>query len=62
MSKLGILFVIKGIYATPIEGSRIGRVYKKALYIEYTDATFTVKKPQPEWQGNLGPTLRAEVN
>jgi manganese oxidase len=36
-------------------------VYKKALYIESTDATFTVKKPQPTWQGDLGPTLRAEV-
>jgi len=42
----------------------IGRVYKKAIYREYTDATFTNLKPRPaEWQhaGILGPILRAEV-
>jgi FtsP/CotA-like multicopper oxidase with cupredoxin domain len=43
---------------------RIGRVYKKALYREYTDETFTQLKPRPpEWEhlGFLGPLLRAEV-
>jgi manganese oxidase len=43
---------------------RIGDVYRKALYREYTDATFTtLKTPGPEWQhlGTLGPVLRAEV-
>jgi hypothetical protein len=35
--------------------------FKKAQYFEFTDATFTTVKPTPEWQGNLGPTLRAEV-
>jgi FtsP/CotA-like multicopper oxidase with cupredoxin domain len=43
---------------------RIGTVYRKALYREYTDATFTQLKPRsPEWQhtGLLGPILRAEV-
>jgi len=43
---------------------RIGKVYKKALYREYTDSTFTVLKPRPpEWEhlGFLGPLLRAEV-
>ncbi len=43
---------------------RIGKVYKKALYREYTDATFTRLKPRPkEWEhlGFLGPLLRAEV-
>lgn len=43
---------------------RIGRVYLKALYREYTDSTFTVLKPRPpEWEhlGFLGPLLRAEV-
>ncbi len=43
---------------------RIGRVYKKALYYEYTDATFTERKPRPpEWEhlGMLGPLIRAEV-
>jgi manganese oxidase len=39
----------------------IGSKYKKAQYIEYTDASFTTIKPTPVWQGNLGPTIRAEV-
>jgi manganese oxidase len=43
---------------------RIGHIYKKAIFREYTDATFTVLKPRPpEWEhaGILGPILRAEV-
>ncbi len=43
---------------------RIGRVYHKAIYREYTDGTFTTLKPRPpEWEhaGILGPILRAEV-
>ena len=43
---------------------RIGKVYKKALFREYTDDTFTTMKPRPpEWEhlGFLGPLLRAEV-
>ena len=43
---------------------RIGTVYHKALYREYTDATFSQLKPRPaEWAtaGILGPILRAEV-
>src|SRR5262245_2738095 len=42
----------------------IGRKAKKALYREYTDATFTTLKPRPpEWEhlGFLGPMIRAEV-
>lgn len=44
--------------------NRIGRVYRKAVYHEYTDATFTTRKPrapQDAYMGLLGPTLRAEV-
>ena len=44
--------------------NRIGHVYRKALYREYTDATFATRKPrlpQDEYLGVLGPTLRAEV-
>jgi hypothetical protein len=33
----------------------------KTRYIEYTDATFSVRKPQPDWLGILGPVIRAEV-
>ena len=35
--------------------------FPKIRYIEYTDATFTTQKPQPEWLGILGPIIRAEV-
>lgn len=43
---------------------RIGSIYRKAIYREYTDDTFTrLKAPPPEWEhlGMLGPVLRAEV-
>ena len=43
---------------------RIGTVYRKATYREYTDETFSQLKPRPaEWAtaGILGPILRAEV-
>jgi FtsP/CotA-like multicopper oxidase with cupredoxin domain len=43
---------------------QVGKVFKKALYREYTDATFTNLKPRPkQWEhlGLLGPLLRAEV-
>ncbi|MFY9741748.1 MAG: multicopper oxidase domain-containing protein [Candidatus Sulfotelmatobacter sp.] len=35
--------------------------WPKTRFIEYTDDTFTIKKPQPEWLGILGPIIRAEV-
>jgi hypothetical protein len=35
--------------------------WPKSRYVEYTDATFTVRKAQPEWLGILGPVIRAEV-
>ena len=43
---------------------QIGRVYRKAVYREYTDATFTTLKPRgADWEhlGLLGPALHAEV-
>ena len=43
---------------------RVGHVYMKSLYREYTDATFTTLKPRPaKWQhlGALGPAIEAEV-
>jgi FtsP/CotA-like multicopper oxidase with cupredoxin domain len=43
---------------------RIGSVYKKAIYRQYTDATFTTltKRPPSEaYLGLLGPILRGEV-
>ena len=44
--------------------NRIGRIYRKALYREYTDATFATRKPraqEDDYLGLLGPVLRAEV-
>src|SRR5262249_20479141 len=35
--------------------------WNKTRYIEYTDATFSGRKPQPDWLGILGPVIRAEV-
>ena len=53
----GKLFVEQG-------KNRIGKVYRKAVYREYTDGTFaTLKKRPPEWEhlGIMGPVIRAEV-
>ncbi len=43
---------------------RIGRVYRKAMYREYTDGTFKTLKPRPpneQYLGILGPIIHAEV-
>ena len=43
---------------------RIGKVYRKAIYRAYTDATFTRLKPRPTSEkhlGLLGPIIRAVV-
>uniref|UniRef100_S4RYU6 ferroxidase n=1 Tax=Petromyzon marinus TaxID=7757 RepID=S4RYU6_PETMA len=41
---------------------RIGRIYKKAVYIQYTDGSFTQEIPKDPWLGYLGPTMKAEVH
>jgi len=35
--------------------------WNKTRFIEYTDDTFSARKPQPPWLGILGPIIRAEV-
>ncbi|XP_006876432.1 PREDICTED: ceruloplasmin-like [Chrysochloris asiatica] len=40
---------------------RIGSVYKKALYYQYTDDTFQTMIEKPSWLGFLGPLLKAET-
>lgn len=40
---------------------RIGGTYKKAVYVEYTDDTFTQVKEREEYLGFIGPVLYAEV-
>ncbi|XP_034539614.1 ferroxidase HEPHL1 isoform X2 [Notolabrus celidotus] len=42
------------------EGGRIGGIYHKVIYREYTDNTFTTLKPKDSHLGILGPVLRAE--
>jgi manganese oxidase len=49
---------------TEASAHHIGRIYKKAVYREYTDDTFTSLKPRgadEAYLGILGPVLRAEV-
>nr|XP_020454110.1 hephaestin-like protein 1 isoform X2 [Monopterus albus] len=41
---------------------RIGSIYKKAMFRQYTDASYSHFAPRPDWLGFLGPILRAEVN
>ena len=43
---------------------RVGRVFRKAVYREYTDASFATLKPrEPKWEhlGIVGPVLRGEA-
>ena len=45
-----------------MEGNqRIGKVYKKAVFLEYTDQTYINEAPRAGFLGVLGPVLRAEV-
>ncbi|CAL1593381.1 unnamed protein product [Knipowitschia caucasica] len=39
---------------------RIGSVYKKAVYKQYTDALYRTEITKPQWLGLLGPLLMAE--
>ena len=41
--------------------NRIGRKYKKAVYREFTDGSFSKRKTRPEYFGILGPMIKAEV-
>jgi hephaestin len=54
---------VAGVF-TDAGPNRIGTVYTKSLYREYTDASFRTLKPRPaEWQhlGFLGPVIHAVV-
>lgn len=46
------------------DAGHIGKIYRKAVYREYTDGSFTALKPRkPEWEhlGIVGPLLRGEA-
>ncbi len=47
--------------ALPIRQPWLKLEWQKTRFIEYTDDTFSAKKPQPDWLGILGPVIRAEV-
>jgi manganese oxidase len=54
---------VANVFVKPAD-NRIGTVYRKALYREYIDSSFSKLKEIPaEWQhlGMLGPVIRAEV-
>ncbi|KAM5180408.1 ferroxidase HEPHL1 [Mantella aurantiaca] len=40
---------------------RIGRIYKKAIYRQYTNSYYTEEVRKPAWLGFLGPIIKAEV-
>ncbi|XP_061484804.1 ferroxidase HEPHL1 isoform X2 [Rhineura floridana] len=42
--------------------NRIGRIYKKAIYKQFTDETYSQEITKPSWLGFLGPVLIAEEN
>ena len=39
----------------------LGHIYKKAQYVEYTDASFQYVKPKPEHFGFIGPPIKCNV-
>ncbi|KAM9762984.1 ceruloplasmin [Menidia menidia] len=47
------VFLVKG-------PQRIGSIYKKAVYKQYSDTTYRTEITKPEWLGYLGPLLMAE--
>uniref|UniRef100_A0A452FA46 Coagulation factor VIII n=1 Tax=Capra hircus TaxID=9925 RepID=A0A452FA46_CAPHI len=36
-------------------------MYRKTVFVEFTDQLFNIAKPRPPWMGLLGPTIQAEV-
>ena len=55
---------LAGLPSPENEGPPRQAIFRKAIYREYTDATFTTLKPRPpQWEhlGILGPLIRAEV-
>jgi hephaestin len=61
---MGMEFDAVGKAFTESGPHRIGRVYKKAVYREYTDATFSTPKlrgPEDQYLGIVGPILRGAV-
>ncbi|TSK53634.1 Ceruloplasmin [Bagarius yarrelli] len=43
-----------------LKEDEIGRVYKKAVYLQYTDLSFRQEIDKPKWLGFVGPIISAE--
>ena len=58
-----LIFHFSSIEANYLVGgdNRIGREYKKSVYVQYTDETFMEEIPKEDWQGFLGPIVYGEV-
>uniref|UniRef100_A0A672TTB0 ferroxidase n=1 Tax=Strigops habroptila TaxID=2489341 RepID=A0A672TTB0_STRHB len=54
-----LLKLFASVYATR-GANRIGRVYKKAVFRQFTDDTYSQEIPKAAWLGFLGPVLKAE--
>uniref|UniRef100_A0A670JYB4 ferroxidase n=1 Tax=Podarcis muralis TaxID=64176 RepID=A0A670JYB4_PODMU len=52
--------MIASSFLQPAE-NRIGSIYRKSVYKQYLDETYTSEIPKPSWLGFLGPIIRAEV-
>uniref|UniRef100_A0A8B9F728 ferroxidase n=1 Tax=Amazona collaria TaxID=241587 RepID=A0A8B9F728_9PSIT len=55
----GTTCMFASVYATR-GANRIGRVYKKAIFRQFTDDTYSQEIPKAAWLGFLGPVLKAE--
>uniref|UniRef100_A0A8C7A1S5 ferroxidase n=1 Tax=Nothoprocta perdicaria TaxID=30464 RepID=A0A8C7A1S5_NOTPE len=52
--------VLSSVFLQP-GADRVGSTYRKSVYKQYTDSTYTTEIPKPAWLGFLGPIIRAEV-
>ncbi|KAM9321158.1 ferroxidase HEPHL1 [Gastrophryne carolinensis] len=52
--------IVASIFLQP-GPDKIGRVYKKAIYKQFTNGSYTEEVSKPSWLGYLGPVIKAEV-
>uniref|UniRef100_A0A8C8AKI2 ferroxidase n=1 Tax=Otus sunia TaxID=257818 RepID=A0A8C8AKI2_9STRI len=59
IKNVSVLDLFASVYVTR-GANRIGRVYKKAIFRQFTDDTYSQEIPKAAWLGFLGPVLKAE--
>lgn len=63
---LSFLFLLRHYKAQHLDNysNLIGKKYKKAIFRQYTDGSFTkrLENPRPKETGILGPVIRAQIN